>query len=178
MKKFDVKTNLFWWCAGGVVTVSILGTVLHFLYDWTGSEAVVPFSAIDESTWQHMKILYFPMVIFGSVQWLFFKDEYKSFWVVKLIGTAVGLALIPVLFYTYNGAFGKSPDWLNIAIFVLSAIGGYGAEYILFKKNCISLKHQNLGIILALIGIISMGILFVVLTYLPPNLPLFQDPTK
>lgn len=33
----------------------------------------------------------------------------------------LGLVLIPVLFYTYNGVFGKSPDWINTAIFYFTA---------------------------------------------------------
>ena len=121
----STRENLFWWCAGGVVVTAILGTVLHFLYEWTGESAVTkPFSAIDESTWQHMKIMYFPMFIFGIMQWCFLRHERSNFWLVKLVGLLVALALIPALFYTYNGAFGTSPDWLNITIFMLSAIGG------------------------------------------------------
>ncbi len=174
MKKVDVKSSLGIWCFAGVVATSILGTILHFLYDWTGSEIVVPFSAIDESTWQHMKILYFPMLLFALVQWAFFKSEYKCFWLVKLVGIIVGLVLIPVLFYTYNGAFGKSPDWLNIIFFILSAFITYGVECTLLKKEFKSCKLSNL----AIIGIIAIGVLFIVFTYLPPNLPLFTDPTK
>ncbi len=174
MKKVGIKSNLGLWCFAGVVVASILGTILHFLYDWTGSEIVVPFSATDESTWQHMKILYFPMLIFALVQWAFFKSEYKCFWFVKLVGIIVGVVLIPVLFYTYNGAFGKSPDWLNIIFFILSAFIAYGVEWALFKKEFKSCKLSNL----AIIGIIAIGVLFVVFTYLPPNLPLFIDPTK
>ncbi len=171
MKKFDVKKDLFWWCVGGVLVTAVLGTILHFLYDWTESRVVVPFSAIDESTWQHMKILYFPMLLFSVIQWFFFKEEYKNFWLVKLIGITVGLTLIPVLFYTYNGAFGKSPDWLNITIFMVSAIAVYVVEYWLFKKEMPKCKCPNL----AIIGIVVLGVLFVVFTYLPPNLPLFKD---
>lgn len=175
MKRIEARKNLFWWSVGGVLTVAILGTILHFLYDWTeGSAVVKPFSAIDESTFQHMKILYFPMTIFGLVQWFFFRKEYKCYFVIKLIGILVGLTLIPVLFYTYNGAFGKSPDWLNITIFMVADLCAFAVEYILFKKadgDC-----KPVWNILALVGIIATGIMFVLLTYLPPNLPLFISP--
>ena len=169
----STRENLFWWCAGGVVVTAILGTVLHFLYEWTGESAVTkPFSAIDESTWQHMKIMYFPMFIFGIMQWCFLRHERSNFWLVKLVGLLVALALIPALFYTYNGAFGTSPDWLNIAIFMLSAMGGYATEYALFKRGKPCSKWCNL----AFVGIVAVGVLMVVFTYLPPDLPLFKSP--
>ena len=174
--KFQAKAreNLWWWSVGGVLTVAVLGTILHFLYDWTGESGVVkPFSAIDESTWQHMKIMYFPMLIFGVVQWFFFRKEYPCFYVVKLIGILVGLTLIPIVFYTYNGAFGKSPDWLNITIFMVADICAFVVEYRLFRRlnDC-----KRLWNILSLTAILVMGVLFVLLTYMPPNLPLFISP--
>ena len=156
-----------------MVVTAILGTVLHFLYEWTGESAVTkPFSAIDESTWQHMKIMYFPMLIFGIMQWCFLRHERSNFWLVKLVGLLVALSLIPALFYTYNGAFGTSPDWLNIAIFMLSAIGGYATEYALFKRGKPYSKWCNL----AFVGIVAVGVLMVFFTYLPPDLPLFKSP--
>ena len=157
-----------------MLAVAILGTLLHFVYDWTGeSDAVKPFSAIDESTWQHMKIMYFPMLIFGAVQWFFFRKEYPCFWVVKLVGIVIGLVFIPVVFYTYNGAFGKSPDWLNITIFMVADICAFGAEYRLFRRvnDC-----KRVWKMLSLTAVIAIGVLMVVFTYIPPNLPLFISP--
>ena len=169
------RDNLFWWCVSGVVAVAILGTLLHFLYDWTGESALAkPFSAIDESTWQHMKIMYFPMILFGAVEWWFFREEYPCFFGVKLVEILVGLLLIPILFYTYNGAFGKSPDWLNITIFMVADICAYAVEYMLFKRaegGC-----RKVWSVLSLTVIIVIGALFVTFTYAPPNLPLFISP--
>ena len=104
-----MKRNLSLWQLAGFAFTSIGGTLLHFLYDLTGQSVVAaPFSAVNESTWEHMKLLFFPMFVFALVQSRFF-GERPDFWCVKLAGSAAGLALIPVLFYTYNGAIGKSP---------------------------------------------------------------------
>ena len=172
-RRLDVKSNLFWWCAGGVMFVAVFGTILHFLYEWTGeSAAAKPFSATDESTWQHMKIMYFPLVIYGAVQWFFFKRKYPGFALVKLVGIVVGLSLIPILFYTYNGAFGRSPDWLNITIFMLADMGAFATEYALFKRE----NPQSRWCNLAIFGVVAIGVLMVVFTYIPPDLPLFKSP--
>ena len=110
------------WQLMGFAVTSFLGTVLHFLYEWLGGAVwVAPFSGVNESTWEHIKLLFWPFFLFALVQRLFFKDQ-ENYWCVKLAEILLGLLLIPVLFYTYNGVFGKSPDWINIAIFYISAL--------------------------------------------------------
>ena len=157
-----------WNCIGfGVVTLG--GTILHFLYGWTGGSIwAAPFSGVNESTWEHMKLLFWPLFLFALVQRLFFRGQ-ENFWSVKLWGTLLGLLLIPVLFYTYNGAFGKSPDWVNIAIFYISA----GAVF-LFEGR--PFKNLSRSARLAFIALCLIGMLFVIFTFVPPRLPLFQNP--
>jgi hypothetical protein len=84
----------------------------------------------------------------------------------------LGLVLIPVLFYTYNGVIGKSPDWVNIAIFFLSAAMAFLYELRLFaleKVMCASSK-------LAFAVLLALAILFVIFTFVTPKLGIFRDP--
>lgn len=128
-----MKNNISLWQFIGFDIAALGGTLLHFMYDWTNKSVLIaPFSGVNESTWEHMKLLFFPLFIFALVQSLFFK-EYENFWCVKFIGITIGLLLIPILFYTYNGVFGKSPDWINIAIFFISAAVSFILETKLFK---------------------------------------------
>ena len=167
-----MKRDLSLWQFVGFAFTSLFGTILHFLYDWTNKSIfIAPFSGVNESTWEHMKLLYFPIFIFAIIQSRYFKD-YKNFWCVKLLGIITGLCLIPVLFYTYNGAIGRSPDWLNIAIFFISAAIAFYIETRLFK-NC-SLKCYNPGISFSISFV--FGILFIIFTFLTPKVPIFQDP--
>ena len=145
---------------------------MHFLYDWTGQSVwAAPFSGVNESTWEHMKLLYFPMFIYGLIQSRFFRDR-KDFWCVKLIGMVVGLTAIPVLFYTYNGAFGKSPDWVNIAIFYISALIVFLFEWLAFKNDRLQRRHPGFPFA----AICMIGVLFVAYTIAAPQIPLFRDP--
>ena len=167
-----MKHSSFWQASGFAIS-TLIGTLLHFLYDWTGGSCLAaPFSGVNESTWEHMKLLYWPLILFAVIQHFFFRDE-KNYWCIKLAATALGLLLIPVLFYTYNGALGKSPDWVNIAIFYLSAALVFLFERWAFQKG--RLQHQYPQ--LAFFTICIIGLLFVVFTFIPPRLPLFQDPT-
>ena len=160
------------WQAAGFALVTLGGTLLHFLYDWTGgSIPVSPFSGVNESTWEHMKLLFWPLFLFALVHRPFFKEQ-ENYWCVKLAEILLGLVMIPVVFYTYNGVFGKSPDWINIAIFYISAALVFLFEWLAFKKDLLPYKHPWL----AFAAIFLIGVLFVVFTYAPPQIPLFQDP--
>ena len=160
------------WQAAGFALVTFGGTILHFLYDWTGESILVsPFSGVNESTWEHMKLLFWPLFLFALVQRLFFREQ-VNYWCVKLVEILLGIVLIPVLFYTYNGAFGKSPDWLNIAIFYIAALLVFLFEWWVFKNDRLQCRYPSL----AFAAIYLIGVLFVVFTFAPPQIPLFQDP--
>jgi hypothetical protein len=166
-----MKRNLLLWQFGGLTFATTLGTILHFVFDWTNLALLASVSAVNESTWEHMKILFFPMLIFALIQYPFFKEESPGFWWIKWIGTLIAVGAIPILFYTYNGAFGKTPDWLNILFFYLAAGLGYYVEGVLFRKRfATKLPFIGAGLLAA------TAIIFVLFTYFPPHLPLFQDP--
>ena len=167
-----MKRNLLLWQFSGFALSTLGGTLLHFLYDWTNKSVLIaPFSGVNESTWEHMKLLYFPLLFFALVQSRFFK-EYENYWCIKLVGIVTGLGFIPVLFYSYNGMFGKSPDWLNITIFFISAAMAFLVETWLFNKDNLRCKRPWLAF-----GIMCLiGVLFVVFTFATPKIPLFKDP--
>ncbi|MBR5295894.1 MAG: hypothetical protein IKU24_04820 [Clostridia bacterium] len=167
-----MKKDISLWSLIGFAFTSLSGTLLHFLFDWTKESIVsAPFSAVNESTWEHMKLLFFPMFVFALVQYAFFREN-KNFWCIKLIGTVCGLLLIPILFYTLGGVFGKTPDWLNISIFFISAAIVFLLETRLLKKNIAFCFSPALAFILILL----IAFLFVFFTFKTPNLPIFQDP--
>ena len=167
-----MKRSIGVWQLAGFAATSLGGTILHFLYDWLGKPFwVAPFSGVNESTWEHMKLLFWPMLIYAAVQSFFFRGR-KSFWCIKLRGILSGLFLIPVIFYTYNGVIGKSPDFVNIAIFFVSAASAYIYETRLFsaEKHCLLPQKWALGALLALAA------LFAVFTFHAPHINLFKDP--
>lgn len=167
-----MKNNLKLWQFGGFVFTSVLGTLLHFAYEWSGNlPLLAPFAAVNESIFEHIKLLYFPALIFSVAQWFFGGKDFNNFWCAKLIGAIVGIIIIPTLYYTYTGALGEFADWFNIAIFFIAAGGTYLTEYFILKGNK---SRFNEGLCLALLLVI--GCVFITLTYLPPHIPFFADP--
>lgn len=160
------------WQLMGFAVTSLGGTLLHFLYDWLGKAVwIAPISGVNESTWEHMKLLFVPMFIFVIVQSFFFKER-GDFWCVKLKGILLGLALIPIIFYTYNGVIGSSPDWINIAIFFISAAIAYIYETRQFNMGTTVCKNPKLAITLLCV----IAVLFVVFTFATPEIGIFRDP--
>lgn len=157
----------------GFLFVSITGTLLHFLYDRSGQSFFVGlFSAVNESIWEHMKLLFFPMVLWALFQSQFNADTDCCFWCVKLFSITLGLTLIPVLYYTYTGALGVWADWFNITIFFLTAGAAFGLEHHLFRRD----PACPLSPRLCCLTLYLIAGLFVIFTFFPPHIPLFQDP--
>ena len=163
---------IFLWQLVGFAVTSLGGTILHFLYDWLGKAVwIAPFSGVNESTWEHQKLLFWPMLLFAVLQSCFFRDR-EDFWCVKLRGILLGLTLIPVIFYTYNGVVGSSPDWFNIAIFFVAAAVAYLYETQLLQRNSVRCRSPKWAVAV----LVGLALLFTVFTFLPPQIAIFRDP--
>ncbi len=167
-----MKKSTGLWQLMGFGVSSLLGTLFHFLYELLGEAAwVAPISGVNESTWEHMKLLFFPMLLFAIVQSFFFRER-ADFWCIKLRGILLGLLLIPVIFYTYNGVIGPSPDFVNIAIFFVAAAAAYLYEARLFGRSERSCSSPGFALFLLLV----IAFLFVLFTFVTPTLAIFRDP--
>lgn len=132
---------------------------------------VAAFSGVNESTFEHLKLFYWPFVIYTIYEWLKYGKNMCGFFSVKLKSLLLSLAFIVVLFYTYRGILGFNVDFLNIAdFFIAVAISRFyemAANRRKCRKNCDKLS---------LIAIILIGVIFVLFTYFPPHIGLFADP--
>ena len=168
-----MKRAVSTWQMVGFVFTGILGTLLHFVFDWTdGSAIAAVFSAVNESIWEHIKLLIYPMLLFAFVEYKTWGREIPCFWQVKLLGFLVGIVLIPVLYYTYTGALGTSADWFNITIFFVVAAAVYYMETKLFQKE----NHCRISKWLVATLVILLPVVFTLVTFYPSHIPLFQDP--
>ena len=167
-----MKEKICWLQALGFCVTALGGTLLHFLYEWTGGAVwAALFSGVNESTWEHMKLLFFPTFLYAAIEWFFVRKR-KDFWQIKLVGITIGLLSIPVIFYTYNGAIGPSPDWLNITIFFIAAAITYAVETWLFYKK----KERKSFPAISFLALCAIATLFITFTFAPPHLEILKDP--
>ncbi len=167
-----MKQNGWLWQLGGFGAVSLGGTLLHFWYSGTKTTLSALFSSVNESTWEHMKLFYFPMLLFALVQYGITGKQYGTFWCVKLTGTLLGLLSIPVLFYTLGGIFGPLPDFVNIGIFFAAAAVAFIFEARRLRADAPPCRYETSAFALFCL----IAVVFWVFTLLPPHIPLFSDP--
>ena len=89
------------------------------------------------------------------------------------VSTVTGVALIPVLFYTYTGVLGRHLLWADIAVFYLSVLGAFALDFRLLRRGRFTSLWQQ---ILGLLALWGLAFLFVYCTFHPPELGLWQDP--
>ena len=162
------------WQLGGFLFVCAAGTALHFLYQWSGeSVAAAPFAAVNESVWEHMKLLFWPMLLWAGAERAVLGGYSRGFWPAKALGTLLGLALIPALYYTYTGAMGVSVMWVDIAIFFVAAAAAFLAETRMLARDW---RCRGGARASALVLLLLLSAAFVLCTFVPPRFPLFRDP--
>ena len=160
--------RLFYWELAGALFTAAMGTLLHFVYDWSGGwGAAAAFSAVNESTWEHMKLLFFPMFLFSVVQVCCLGRNYPNFLAARGVSTVTGVALIPVLFYTYTGVLGRHLLWADIAVLYLSVLGAFALDFRLLRRGRFTSLWQQ---ILGLLALWGLAFLFVYCTFHPPEM--------
>lgn len=161
------------WQLGGFLFTSVLGTALHFFFELTGGSAGAALvSAVNESIWEHIKLIYYPMLIFALIEYRVWGKEVDGFWCVKLKGMLLALVLIPALYYTYTGALGVSADWFNVTIFFITAAVMFYTETRMLREG----RSCRLGGGVSILLLLAVGALFILFTFAAPRIPLFRDP--
>ena len=157
----------------GFVFVSIIGTLAYFVYEWTNKSVIAAlFCPINESPWEHLKLTFFPYLIWTVIQAFIMKGA-KNILPAKFIGVFVGMTATLSFFYTYTGIMGKNIDWLNILSFFIGVFVAFLLDYIIIKSEKMQETGKN---ITAVILFIIMGAIFILFTFAPPLIPLFKDP--
>ena len=166
--------RLFYWELVGFIFVSALGTLLHFVYDWSGGSVwAAVISAVNESTWEHMKLLFFPTFLYTLVQLCVQGRRYPNLLAVRAVSTLAGLGVIPVLYYTYTGVLGRQINWLNIGIFFVAALVLFWLDFRLLEQGGLPRRWQQVA---GLLILLALAMLFVYFTFAPPTVALWRDP--
>lgn len=114
--------NMMKWEIVDFLFVSVVGTLLHFVYDWTGGNAIAAFfSPINESTWEHLKIFFMPALVFTIIQVACIGKEVPGLITIRAKAVLWGMSFITVFFYTYKGVWGRDVMWLDVLDFYLGA---------------------------------------------------------
>lgn len=158
----------------GIFFVIITGTLAHFVYGWSDHNFILGFFfPVSESTWEHMKLCFFPMLVYSFYMNQKLKYEESCITSSLLFGILLGTLLIPVIFYTYSGILGHHLLTLDIATFMASVLIAFIAVY----KASLSCRLVPYTSLLE-VSVAIMAVCFFVFTYYPPNIGIFANPIR
>ncbi|MBM4408142.1 MAG: hypothetical protein FJ038_05995 [Chloroflexi bacterium] len=136
---------------------------------------MAPFGSVNESTWEHLKLFYWPGVAMAAVQHAYLRHRVNNFWLAKgvsLLAIALGVSLS---FYTYLGIVipieGKGSFLGTFATAVFGVGLGQCLSYRLLVGRPRGAWTRTAGIAL----IVALGAAFVVFTFAPPRIFLFEN---
>jgi hypothetical protein len=149
----------------------IFSTVFHFLYEWTGEcKLIAPFLPVNESVWEHGKLLFMPYLLFAVIEYFLIPDKHNYIF-AKCLSLAISVPFMIVLFYTYSGILGFNVLLIDIAItFIIVFIMNYLSYNILISDKT---YKNNTVIVIAIL----FFIMFILFTFFPPHINLFLDTT-
>ena len=157
----------------GFIFVSVLGTLSHFIYEWSGcNTAVGLFCPVNESVWEHLKLIFFPYFIWSVIEMNIMKGE-KGILPSKLIGVLTGMTFIVSFYYTYSGVIGKEIEFLSILSFFIGVAAAFLIDFLIIKSECL---NSFFWLCVAVAGFLIISGIFIAFTVAPPLIPLFKDP--
>lgn len=160
------------WAWLGFIFTLVLGTMLHFTYEWSHNSSLIGFfSAVNESTWEHLKLLFVPTFIFSILEYAFLRKTHPAVFITNLVGSLLGMLTIVTLFYTYMGILGFNLLVLDIFVFVIGCGTTYLYSYFALNKHWLETPFLSK---LGLYGNIFLFLLFAIFTFIPPNIGLFH----
>lgn len=148
------------------------GTLLHYTYKWSGYQSWVGlFSAVNESTWEHLKLLAIPFLTATLIAWPKMQKKYPGFLCIRLISVLIGMFTIITVFYTYTGILGKNLLIADIGTFILGVFVSCFISLFLMQTNRSQGKPSC-----DITGLFLLLTAFFLFTWMPPHIGLFQDP--
>ena len=156
----------------GVVVISVIGTLAHFFYDWSGHNRIIGlFAAVNESTWEHIKIALTPTFL-----WSFYDGAIygwnPNYFLAKLVSLLILAVFIPAVFYSYQKINKKPLIFIDIASFYVAILLSQLAFFAIIASSPVNHILQYF----ACIGTFVFFGCFMTLTLAPLKTFLFKDP--
>lgn len=160
------------WTLISIPAIVLAGTLLHFAYIWSGRRQIVAaFTPVNESVWEHLKMAYWPVLLYTGVMFVT-RHPSASLLSAAALGFLTMAALMLGLFYLTIRVIPQAEDRRRLiadgTIFVVAVAAGQLLSYLL-------LGRVDTGTVTGLILLLAPGVVLAVTTFVPPRLPLFQD---
>ena len=155
-----------------VIAISVIGTLSHFLYDISNHNKVIGlFSAVNESTWEHIKIALTPIFLWGIIDGFLYGDL-PNYFLAKFVSILIIIILMPLLFYGHKAIIKKDLFVLDILSFYIVIFASQYSFYLVKNLDALGFIYNYL----ALIGIFLLFGGYMIHTLMPAKSFIFKDP--
>lgn len=162
-----------------IKTLKIIGTIialtlpfpLHFLYKMFPNFIASIFLPVNESIWEHMKILFGSIILSGVIQKIITiikKEEINNICFSNFIGAISSIPIFLILFLPVYYIISENMI-ITIIIMFMAIIASEIISYKLMNEKDYKLENKTI-----FFGII-VYIIFGILTYYPIKIDLFKD---
>jgi len=160
----------------GIPFIIIFGALTHFIFDWSGNAVFVgAFVPINESVWEHLKMSFWPTLVWFLLVFLFFREKGELSAARLLPAAAAALFVCPLIivtfFYTMEGAFGIESLLVDGLIFFLGIIAGQLMAVHVYRYA----GPNRFWLYVAAGFILLLMVALITFTFWQPHLPLFLD---
>ena len=168
-----MKNKLLLWEIGSFIFIGLVGAALHFTFEFSNFENMVVafFSAVNESTWEHLKMVFWPGVWFALIEYTYVRDRANNYLIAKAASLFIMPLVITVGWYLYTPFTQKSIYKVDLFLFYLAVLLGQVVSYKLLTRAPLSRKANNF----AVGSLIVMLVAFSTFTFYPPHIFLFEN---
>ena len=162
------------WKFIGVLLIFLLSALFHFIYDWFPNFFTSLFFPVNESIWEHNKIIVASFLVLALIEKVYYKKE-KNVIFAECISSLVCMILVMLIFTPIYLYILKTKDNMIVtfAIFLFAISISQIVSYHLLQKEYHP-RLEELGVILFVI----FFLINIIFTYYPPKLALFYDYTN
>ncbi len=167
-----MNRHLLKWEIGGFFFIGLMGAALHFTFEFSNFENMVVafFSAVNESTWEHLKMIFWPGVLFMLVEYTYVKDEVTNYLIAKVAGLIVMPLIIVVGWYGYTSFTGRYIFPIDLTLFYVATGVGQVVSYKILTRPPLAPRFRLSAI--AMFGVLLIA--FSTFTFFPPRIFLFE----
>ena len=156
----------------GMIVIAIVGTLLHFVYEFSHhNKFVAIFAAVNESTWEHIKICMTPTLLWSLYDGYVYGLN-GNYFIAKSLSLLTIILLIPILFYAYSTFTKKSILVIDVICFYITVICSQLVFYKFINMNVLPFIFTYMSVILLFFEICA----YVFLTFQPLKHFIFEDP--
>ena len=155
-----------------IFMIIVLCFITHFVYDLFPSFFTSLFFPVNESVWEHMKMLFSSIVIWNFILYFIFKTNgyfFNNFFLGVLCSCVCCILLFLIMYYPMYFMFGDC-FFTNVILLSISIFLSVNIEFSIFNNHKFNLDF------ISFMCIIIIFIIFGLFTYFPPKISIFVDP--